>query len=48
MEVSRLRKIKKMTFEELVLENKKELLKDQEALNRLEERVEQRLLDKLS
>ncbi|MEK3808813.1 FbpB family small basic protein [Bacillus sp. FSL H8-0547] len=43
-----MRKMKKMTFEELVFENKKELMKDQEALDKLEERVEQRLLDKLS
>ncbi len=43
-----MRKIKKLTFEELVQENKRELLKDAEAINRLEERVEQRLLDKLS
>ena len=43
-----MRKMKKMTFEELVLENKKELMKDQEALDKLEERVEQRMLDKLS
>jgi hypothetical protein len=43
-----MRKIKKLTFEELVQENKRELLKDSEAINRLEERVEQRLLDKLS
>ncbi len=48
MEVYCMRKMKKMTFEELVLENKKELMKDQEALDKLEERVEQRLLDKLS
>ncbi|PLR69870.1 MULTISPECIES: FbpB family small basic protein [Bacillaceae] len=43
-----MRKIKKLTFEELVQENKRELLKDEEAINRLEERVEQRLLNKLS
>lgn len=34
-----MRKIKKLTFEELVQENKRELLKDEEAINRLEESV---------
>jgi hypothetical protein len=44
--VRKLRKIKKQTFEELVLENKQQLLKDQAALEKIEERLEQRLLDK--
>jgi hypothetical protein len=41
------RKSKKRSFEELVLENKQQLLKDQEALERIEERWEQRMLKKL-
>ncbi|MRX70713.1 FbpB family small basic protein [Bacillus lacus] len=43
-----MRKIKKRTFEELVLENKKELMKDEDFLNRLEERLEEKLIEKLS
>jgi hypothetical protein len=42
-----MRKSRKRSFEELVLENKEQLLKDQEALERLEERWEQRMLKKL-
>ncbi|MFC0274068.1 FbpB family small basic protein [Metabacillus herbersteinensis] len=42
-----MRKTRKRSFEELVLENKKELLEDKEALNRIEERMEQRLSAKL-
>ncbi|KKI91891.1 spore protein N [Bacillus sp. SA1-12] len=42
-----MRKHKKRTFEELVLENKQQLLKDQEALERIEERWEQKMLRKL-
>ncbi|WP_226666144.1 FbpB family small basic protein [Metabacillus litoralis] len=42
-----MRKNKKKTFEELVLENKQQLLKDQEALERIEVRWEQRMLKKL-
>ncbi|WP_299090716.1 FbpB family small basic protein [uncultured Metabacillus sp.] len=42
-----MRKNKKRTFEELVLENKQQLLKDQEALARIEERWEQKMLRKL-
>ncbi|MBD8068181.1 FbpB family small basic protein [Bacillus sp. PS06] len=41
-----MRKIKKQTFEELVLENKRQLLKDEAALEKIEERLEQKLLDK--
>ncbi|WP_078546912.1 FbpB family small basic protein [Litchfieldia alkalitelluris] len=41
-----MRKVKKQTFEELVLENKQQLLSDQEALAKIEERLEQRLLKK--
>ncbi|MDQ0161855.1 FbpB family small basic protein [Bacillus alveayuensis] len=33
----------KLTFEQLVLENKQKILKDRQALAKLEERVEKRL-----
>lgn len=42
-----MRKNKKRTFEELVLENKKALLRDQEALSRIEERWEERMIKRL-
>ncbi|MBZ5752257.1 MULTISPECIES: FbpB family small basic protein [Metabacillus] len=42
-----MRKNKKKSFDELVLENKQQLLQDQEALERIEERWEQRILEKL-
>lgn len=42
-----MRKNKKKSFDELVLENKQQLLQDQEALERIEERWEQRILKKL-
>jgi len=42
--VRKLRKVKKLSFEELVLENKKQLLNDQEALKKIEERLEQKML----
>jgi hypothetical protein len=41
-----MRKIRKRTFAELVLENKKQLLKDEEALARIEERLEARMIGK--
>mgnify|MGYP005752836907 CR=1 FL=1 len=41
-----LRKIRKQSFEELVLENKKQLLKDQEAMDKIETRLEQKMLGK--
>jgi hypothetical protein len=44
--VSKLRKIRKQSFEELVLENKKQLLKDQEAMDKIEARLEQKMLGK--
>ncbi|WP_413785556.1 FbpB family small basic protein [Cytobacillus sp. IB215665] len=43
----KLRKIKKVTFEELVRENKKELLKDQEALEKIELKLEQKMIRKI-
>ncbi|MCA1030190.1 FbpB family small basic protein [Bacillus timonensis] len=42
-----MRKLRKQSFEDLVLENKKQLLKDQDALNRIEDRLEKKLLDKV-
>lgn len=39
-----MRKMRKRTFAELVLENKKQLLKDQEALDKIEERLEARMM----
>jgi hypothetical protein len=47
VEVNSLRKNKKRTFEELVMENKQQLLQDQAALERIEDRWEQRMLKKL-
>ncbi|MFY4774006.1 FbpB family small basic protein [Metabacillus sp. RGM 3146] len=41
-----MRKIRKLTFEELVNENKKELLKDEHFLNQIEDKLEQRYLEK--
>ncbi|WP_315906792.1 FbpB family small basic protein [Priestia koreensis] len=38
-----MRKLRKRSFSELVQENKRQLLRDQEALDQLEERLEQRL-----
>lgn len=38
-----MRRIKKATFEELVKENKRQLLNDKEALERLEERWEKKV-----
>lgn len=37
-----MRKFKKRSYKELVMENKRQLLNDQEALNKIEERLEQR------
>ena len=41
-----LRKIRKQSFEELVLENKKQLLKDQDAMDKIEAKIERRMLGK--
>ncbi|MDX5475300.1 MAG: FbpB family small basic protein [Bacillaceae bacterium] len=41
-----MRRMRKRTFEELVLENKQELLKDEEALKRIEDRLEEKMLNK--
>lgn len=41
-----MRKFKKRSFQELVLENKKQLMSDREALERIEDRLEQKRLNK--
>jgi hypothetical protein len=41
-----MRKPRKRTFEELVSENKLQLLKDRDALEKIEERLERKLLGK--
>ncbi len=46
MEVSGMKRRKRRTFEELVLENKKELLSNKEFLNQLEEKLEERFRQK--
>ncbi|MEB1809486.1 MAG: FbpB family small basic protein [Bacillaceae bacterium] len=38
-----MRKIRKLSFEELVQENKRQLMNDKEALERIEERWEQKI-----
>jgi hypothetical protein len=42
-----MRKNKKKSFDELVLENKRQILQDQEALERIEERWEQKILKQI-
>ncbi|MBY0120523.1 FbpB family small basic protein [Bacillus sp. S/N-304-OC-R1] len=41
-----MRKPRKRSFAELVLENKRQILKDQEAMERIEERLEEKRLHK--
>ncbi|MFD1737040.1 FbpB family small basic protein [Bacillus salitolerans] len=41
-----MRKMRKRTFQELVLENKQQLMNDREALERIEDRIEQKRLNK--
>ncbi|WP_077213014.1 FbpB family small basic protein [Bacillus dakarensis] len=41
-----MRKPRKRSFSELILENKRQLLQDQEALEKIEERLEQKRLGK--
>lgn len=41
-----MRKPRKRSFEELVLENKLQLLRDQEALDKIEARLEEKRLEK--
>jgi hypothetical protein len=42
-----MRKIRKLTLEELILENKRQLLNDREAMERIEEKLEERMLKKV-
>ncbi|WP_438823930.1 FbpB family small basic protein [Bacillus sp. JJ1566] len=42
----KLRKVRKVSFADLVNENKQQLLKDQEAMDRIEARLEQKRLEK--
>lgn len=42
----KLRKVRKVSFADLVKENKQQLLKDQEAMDRIEARLEQKRLEK--
>ncbi|MEI4790904.1 FbpB family small basic protein [Bacillus sp. FJAT-53060] len=46
LEVTELRRRKRRIYEELVLENKKELLSNEEFLNQLEEKLEERFRQK--
>ncbi|MDR4886379.1 FbpB family small basic protein [Bacillus timonensis] len=41
-----MRKVRKVSFADLVKENKQQLLKDQEAMDRIEARLEQKRLEK--
>ncbi|PLT29341.1 FbpB family small basic protein [Peribacillus deserti] len=41
-----MKKRRKLSFEELVKENKRELLKDDKAMERIEQRLESRHLEK--
>lgn len=41
-----LRKPRKRSFAELVLENKRQLMKDRDAMERIEERIEEKRLGK--
>ncbi|HYK74069.1 MAG TPA: FbpB family small basic protein [Pseudoneobacillus sp.] len=41
-----MRKPRKRSFAELVLENKRQLMKDRDALERIEERIEEKRLGK--
>ncbi|CAM3726829.1 FbpB family small basic protein [Aeromicrobium ponti] len=41
-----MRKLRKRSFAELVLENKRQLLRDQDAMDKIEERLEKKRLDK--
>lgn len=42
-----MRKMKKMSFDELVNENKKELLNDEEAIEKIEERLDNKHYQRL-
>ncbi|MBU8907425.1 FbpB family small basic protein [Desertibacillus haloalkaliphilus] len=42
-----MRRVKKLSFAELVNENKQQLLNDREAIEKIEERLEKRRADKV-
>ncbi|WP_083978886.1 FbpB family small basic protein [Bacillus alveayuensis] len=42
-----MRKTRKITLEELILENKRKLLNDREAMEKIEEKLEERILKKM-
>jgi hypothetical protein len=46
-EVGKMRKVRKITLEELILENKRKLLNDREAMEKIEEKLEERILKKM-
>lgn len=46
--VIQMRRQRKLSFAELVLENKQQLLKDEEALEKIEEKLENKLMKKSS
>ncbi|MBB3869973.1 FbpB family small basic protein [Geobacillus sp. NFOSA3] len=41
-----MRKTRKMTFQELIMENKRQLLNDREAMEKIEKKLEERMLKK--
>lgn len=45
-EINKMRKPRKRSFQELVTENKLQLLKDREAIEKIEERIEKKHLKK--
>ncbi|AEH47706.1 FbpB family small basic protein [Parageobacillus thermoglucosidasius] len=41
-----MRKTRKVTFRELIMENKRQLLNDREAMEKIEKKLEERMLKK--
>ncbi|KYD32392.1 MULTISPECIES: FbpB family small basic protein [Bacillaceae] len=41
-----MRRTRKMTFQELIMENKRQLLNDREAMEKIEKKLEERMLKK--
>lgn len=41
-----MRRTRKMTFQELIMENKRQLLNDREAMEKIEKKLEKRMLKK--
>jgi hypothetical protein len=44
--VKKMRRPRKMTFRELIMENKRQLLNDREAMEKIEKKLEERMLKK--